>query len=70
MYMRTYPIYQGEVQTDPESYGIVYVMGNAGSKTYAGGGDFPYMARNRPAATIRLSILTAMFNLTSKKSRW
>ena len=29
VYMRTYPIYQGEVATD--AYGIVYVMGNSGS---------------------------------------
>lgn len=43
-YMRTHPLYQGQVQTDPASYGIVYVMGNSGGKEYAAGGEFPYIA--------------------------
>lgn len=43
-YMRTCPIFQGAVQSDPETYGIVYVMGNSGSKVYAAGKGFPYIA--------------------------
>jgi hypothetical protein len=42
VYMRTHPLCQETVKTD--SYGIVYVMGNAGSKYYAKGGVFPYKA--------------------------
>ena len=42
-YMRTYPIYQGEIQSNPAAYGIVYVMGNSGTKIYAAGADFPYI---------------------------
>jgi len=33
MYMRTYPIYGGEIQENP-SQGITYVLGDAGDKTY------------------------------------
>ena len=69
MYMRTYPIYQGEVQTDPESYGIVYVMGNAGSKTYAGGGDFPYIAKEQTGSNYQvIDIDGNVLTLTSKKT--
>lgn len=69
MYMRTYPIYQGEVQTDPESYGIIYVMGNAGSKTYAGGGDFPYIAKEQTGSNYQvINIDGDVLTLTSKKA--
>lgn len=44
VYMRTHPIYQGEVRINPGAYGIVYVMGNAGCKYYAAGDAFPYVA--------------------------
>lgn len=52
VYMRTHPIFQGEIQSD--SYGIVYVMGNAGSKFYAGGGDFPYIASERAGSNYQV----------------
>ena len=40
VYMRTHPIFQREVQSD--AYGIVYVMGNSGSKIYGQGEGFLY----------------------------
>jgi hypothetical protein len=43
-YMRTYPIFQGEALSDSSRDGIVYVMGNSGSKVYEGGSGFPYIA--------------------------
>ena len=42
-YMRTHPVFQGEIQSDPGRYGIIYVMGNAGSKTYIPGQGFPIL---------------------------
>lgn len=53
-YMRTYPIYQGEVQTDPQDYGIVYVMGNAGTKYYAPGPGFDYIAKEVSGSNYQL----------------
>ena len=53
-YMRTYPIYQGQIQVDSDSYGIVYVMGNAGTKVYAPGEDFPYIARKEAGSNYQL----------------
>lgn len=68
LYMRTYPIYQGEVQTEP-AYGIVYVMGNAGSKTYAGGGGFPYIASEQTGSNYQVIELEGnVLTLTSKQS--
>ncbi|MEN6325443.1 MAG: S-layer homology domain-containing protein [Syntrophomonas sp.] len=68
-YMRTYPIYQGEVQTDPAKYGIVYVMGNAGSKTYAGGGGFPYIAMEQTGNNYQvIDIDGNVLTMTAKKS--
>ncbi|MDD3652588.1 MAG: metallophosphoesterase family protein [Desulfotomaculaceae bacterium] len=68
LYMRTHPIYQGEVQTEP-AYGIVYVMGNAGSKTYAGGGGFPYIAREQTGSNYQvIDIEDNVLTLTSKQS--
>ncbi|OPX86462.1 MAG: Alkaline phosphatase precursor [Pelotomaculum sp. PtaB.Bin104] len=67
-YMRTHPIYQGEVQTEP-AYGIVYVMGNAGSKTYAGGGGFPYIAVEQTGSNYQVvDIEGDVLTLTSKQS--
>lgn len=67
-YMRTHPIYQGEVQTEPE-YGIVYVMGNAGSKTYAGGDGFPYIALEQTGSNYQVvDIEGDVLTLTSKQS--
>lgn len=68
-YMRTYPIYQGEVQIDPAADGIVYVMGNAGSKTYGGGGGFPYIAREETGSNYQvIEIKGNVLTITSKKS--
>lgn len=67
-YMRTYPIYQGDVQTEP-AYGIVYVMGNAGSKTYAGGGGFPYIAVEQTGSNYQLIDIDGdVLTLTSKQT--
>jgi len=66
-YMRTYPLYQGEIQTD--SYGIVYVMGNSGSKIYAAGGGFPYIAREETGSNYQVIELEGdVLTLTSKKA--
>ncbi|MDD4237284.1 MAG: metallophosphoesterase family protein [Desulfotomaculaceae bacterium] len=67
-YMRTHPIYQGEVQSEP-NYGIVYVMGNAGSKTYAGGGGFTYIAVEQTGSNYQvIDIEGSVLTLTSKQS--
>jgi hypothetical protein len=67
VYMRTYPIFQGEVQDD--SYGIVYVMGNAGSKTYAGGGGFPYIACEKTGSNYQVIELDGdVLTLTSREA--
>ncbi|HAP94091.1 MAG TPA: metallophosphoesterase [Desulfotomaculum sp.] len=66
-YMRTHPIFQGEVRTDPAAYGIVYVMGNAGSKTYTGGSGFPYIAREQYGSNYQvISIDGDVLTLTAK----
>lgn len=68
-YMRTHPIYRGEVQTDPAEYGIVYVMGNAGSKTYAEGGEFPYIAREQTGNNYQvINIDGDVLTLTAKEA--
>ena len=67
VYMRTYPIFQGEVQTD--SYGIVYVMGNAGSKTYGGGVGLPYIACEKIGSNYQvIDIDGDVLTLTSKEA--
>ncbi len=67
VYMRTHPIFQGEIQTD--SYGIVYVMGNAGSKTYAGGGGFPYIACEKTGSNYQVIDLDGdVLTLTSREA--
>ncbi len=43
VYMRTHPIYEGQIMEN--SYGVVYVLGNSGSKFYNLGQGFPYVAR-------------------------
>lgn len=68
-YMRTHPIYQGEVQNDAAAYGIVYVMGNAGSKTYAGGGNFSYIAKEQTGSNYQvISIDGNVMTMTAKKA--
>lgn len=42
VYMRTKPLQEGTIQ--PDGQGIVYVMGNAGTKYYGPGPDYDYMA--------------------------
>jgi hypothetical protein len=67
-YMRTHPIYQEEVQTEP-AYGIVYVMGNAGSKIYTGSDEFPYIAMEQSCSNYQvIDIDGDILTLTSKQS--
>jgi hypothetical protein len=67
VYMRTHPIFQGEVQSDSD--GIVYVMGNSGSKHYALGQGFPYIAREETGSNYQLiEIKGDVLTLTSRKS--
>lgn len=67
VYMRTHPIFQGEIQSD--SYGIVYVMGNAGYKFYAAGEDFPYIANRRTGNNYQVINLEGdVLTLTSKEA--
>lgn len=42
VYMRTKPLQEGKIQ--PDGQGIVYVMGNAGTKYYGPGPDYDYIA--------------------------
>jgi hypothetical protein len=53
-YMRTHPIFQGEIQSDLGRYGIIYVMGNAGAKTYIPGQGFPYIAREESGSNYQV----------------
>jgi len=67
VYMRTHPIFQSEVQSD--SYGIVYVMGNSGSKHYALGQGSPYIAMEQTGSNYQLiEIKGDVLTLTSRKS--
>ena len=67
VYMRTHPIFQDEIQSD--SYGIVYVMGNAGHKFYAAGEDFPYIANRRTGNNYQVINLDGdVLTLTSKEA--
>jgi hypothetical protein len=67
VYMRTYPIFQDIVQSD--AYGIVYVMGNSGSKQYALGQGFPYIAREETGSNYQLiDIEDDVLTLTSRKA--
>jgi len=43
-YMRTYPMYQGQIQESPAD-GITYLMGNAGNKFYINPKQHNYIAR-------------------------
>jgi Icc-related predicted phosphoesterase len=67
VYMRTHPIFQGEVQSD--SYGIVYVMGNSGSKHYSLGEGFPYIAREESGSNYQvIEIQGNLLTLTARKA--
>ncbi len=67
VYMRTHPIYEEEVVTD--SYGIVYVMGNSGSKTYALGQGFPYIAKEETGSNYQvIQLKDDVLTLTSRKA--
>ncbi|OPZ74242.1 MAG: Alkaline phosphatase precursor [Firmicutes bacterium ADurb.Bin456] len=69
VYMRTHPIYQDEIQTDPAAYGIVYVMGNAGSKMYAKGGGFPYIAMEQSGSNYQIiEIKDGLLTLTAREA--
>ncbi len=50
MYMRTYPMYEGEIQ-DKTTDGITYVMGNSGSKFYTNPDEHDYFARILPGVS-------------------
>jgi len=65
IYMRTHPLFQDEIHTD--AYGIVYVMGNAGSKFYGGGDGFPYIACEKTGSNYQVLNLDGdLLTLTSK----
>jgi hypothetical protein len=67
VYMRTHPIFQGEVAAD--SYGIVYVMGNSGSKYYQLGQGFPYIAREESGSNYQVIEIQGNFlTLTARKA--
>lgn len=67
VYMRTYPIYEGEVVAD--SYGIVYVMGNSGSKQYNLGPGFPYIANQEAGNNYQvIELKDDVLTLTSRKA--
>ncbi|MGI6413028.1 MAG: fibronectin type III domain-containing protein [Syntrophomonadaceae bacterium] len=67
VYMRTYPIFQGEITTD--SYGIVYVMGNSGSKYYQLGQGFPYIAMEETGSNYQIiELKDDVLILTSRKA--
>lgn len=67
VYMRTHPIYQGEVTAD--SYGIVYVMGNSGSKFYSTGPGFPYIAKEETGSNYQvIELIDDVLTLTSRKA--
>jgi hypothetical protein len=67
VYMRTHPIFQGEVQSG--AYGIVYVMGNSGSKFYDTAEGFPYIAREETGSNYQLLELNGnVLTLTAKKA--
>ncbi|NLB53945.1 MAG: metallophosphoesterase family protein [Syntrophomonadaceae bacterium] len=67
VYMRTYPIYEGEVVAD--SYGIVYVMGNSGSKFYSTGQGFSYIAIEDTGSNYQIIELEDdVLTLTSRKA--
>ncbi len=68
VYMRTHPIYQGEI-ADDDSYGIVYVMGNAGSKHYLAGQGFSYVACERTGSNYQVIELDGgLLTLTSREA--
>ena len=67
VYMRTHPIFRGEVAND--SNGIVYVMGNSGSKEYALGQGFPYIACEETGSNYQLIAIEGdVLTLTSRKA--
>lgn len=69
LYMRTHPIFQGAVQAGPAAYGIVYVMGNAGSKFYSGGSGFSYIAAEQTGSSCQvINIDGDVLTLTSRKA--
>ncbi len=65
VYMRTHPLYQGEIMNN--SYGIVYVMGNSGSKEYNPGPGFPYIAKQEAGSNYQVVELEGdVLTLTSR----
>lgn len=65
VYMRTHPLYQGEIMNN--AYGIVYVMGNSGSKEYSLGPGFPYIAAQQAGNSYQVIELTGdVLTLTSR----
>jgi|GEM_PF-1176879 len=67
VYMRTHPIYEGEVAAD--TYGIVYVMGNSGTKYYSTGQGFPYIAKEETGSNYQIiELKDDILTLTSRKA--
>lgn len=67
VYMRTHPIFEGKVAAN--SYGIVYVMGNSGSKFYSAGSGFPYIATEETGSNYQLiELKDDVLTLTSRKA--
>lgn len=65
VYMRTYPMYAGKIQQQPQE-GIVYVMGNAGTKHY-NYDNFDYMAGVHEGANYQvIDIVGDVLALTAK----
>lgn len=68
-YMRTHPIFQGEISPDRAEHGVVYVMGNSGSKTYQLGPGLPYVACQEAGSNYQLiTIQDELLSLTSAKA--
>ncbi len=68
VYMRTYPLYGGKIQQQPQD-GVVYIMGNAGTKHY-NYDDFDYMAAVSAGATYQVIDITEdALTLTAKEAR-
>jgi len=67
VYMRTHPIYQDEIMDN--SYGIIYVMGNSGSKFYSTGQGFPYIAKEESGSNYQvIQLEDDVLTLTSRKA--
>ncbi len=69
VYMRTKPLHGGQVQADPQD-GIVYIMGNAGTKFNPPGDNYDYIAKELAYVSNYevISIDGNTFSLTAKNA--